>query len=101
MCCQWATFFNFFMHDIVYMRLSAAVTHLSLQSCQQLKQDVWLYKHTDSNSILLEPFDCNNKKSEQIEAQNNNANDAKNTQTSPVLLRRNCLARRDPDFLWM
>jgi hypothetical protein len=36
------------------------------------------------------------KKNKQIEAR-----DAKNTQTSPISLRRNCLARRDPDFLWM
>jgi len=42
------------------------------------------------------PSDECNKKNEQIEAR-----DAKNTQTSPILLRRNCLARRDPDFLWM
>jgi len=47
------------------------------------------------------PPDESNKKSAQIEAQNNNTNDAKNIQTSPILLRRNCLARRDPDFLWM
>jgi hypothetical protein len=46
--------------------------------------------------------DESNKKSEQVEAQNNNnTNEAKNTQSSSVLLRRNCLARRDPDFLWM
>jgi hypothetical protein len=47
------------------------------------------------------PFDESNKKNEQTEAQNNNTHDAKNTQTSPILIRRNCLARRDPDFLWM
>jgi hypothetical protein len=27
--------------------------------------------------------------------------DPKNTQIPPISLRRNCLARRDPDFLWM